>query len=129
LPWTAPRSIVTMSNIFSLLAGSRTASLFAMRCAVETSTSSPIFSLFCVSVVPVSVTSSIASTSSGGFASVAPNERCICTALLVPIRSHGVTISGSREPNLLLYDAHDLTNLAVVVRYSVDMRKVLFFFA
>jgi hypothetical protein len=53
-------------------------------------------------VVPVSVISKTASTSSGGFASVAPNDRKISTILLLPVLDQGVTIVGSRSPKCFL---------------------------
>ena len=48
--------------------------------------------------MPVSVISKIASTSSGGLASVAPNDKNISTFLLFPNLNHGVIIVGSRSP-------------------------------
>jgi ATP phosphoribosyltransferase len=87
-----------ISAIFSLFLGSFRAFLFATRTADDSITVSIIFRLFCVRVVPVSVISKIASTSSGGFASVAPKERNIWTCLLSPTLSHGVMIIGSLPP-------------------------------
>ena len=115
-----------MSNIFPRFAGSLSDPRLATRCAVDSVTVSAIFSLFCLRVVPVSVTSMMASTSSGGFASVAPNDRCICTDRFEPVRSHGVTISGFFEPCASLYDGRPAMNAAAVVRYSDETRSVLF---
>ena len=75
LPFTAPLISVIISKIFSRFFGSFNDFLLIIKCAVEVNTSSTIFNLFCFRVVPVSVTSMIASTSSGGFASVAPNDK------------------------------------------------------
>ena len=92
LPCTAPLIKVTMSKIFSRLDLSLSEFLFATKYALDSKTLSIIFSWFCYSVVPVSVTSIIASTSSGGLASVAPKDKWICTFLFVPNCTQGVTI-------------------------------------
>src|ERR671924_1530558 len=102
LPSTTPRSSAIMSAIFSRFAGSLRAFLFAISTAVDSATLSIIFKLFWASVVPVSVISKIASTSSGGLASVAPKERNISTFLFSPTLSHGVIIIGSALPYAFL---------------------------
>jgi hypothetical protein len=103
--------------------------LFAINIAEDSITVSIILRLFCIMVVPVSVISKIASTSSGGLASVAPKERNICTFLFVPTRNHGVMIRGSESPKYLLYALLDFRCEEVVVRYSVEIRKVFLFSA
>ena len=87
-----------MSAIFSLFFVFLRAILLATNTAEDSITKSIIFSLFCPKVVPVSIISNIASTSSGGFASVAPKERKISTFLFSPTLSHGVIIIGSSLP-------------------------------
>src|SRR5918992_4279650 len=97
-PSTTPRRSAIMSAIFSLLAGSLRDFLFAISTAVDSATVSIILSLFWASVVPVSVISKMASTSSGGLASVAPNERKISTFLFSPSLIQGVIIIVSALP-------------------------------
>src|SRR5918996_4384336 len=107
-PSTTPLRSAIMSAIFSRLAGSLRDFLFAISTAVDSATVSIILSLFWASVVPVSVISKMASTSSGGLASVAPNERKISTFLFSPILIHGVIIIGSALPWFFLYVAFAL---------------------
>src|SRR5919108_436376 len=110
-----------MSAIFSLFFVSFNEVLFATRTALDSITVSITFNLFWAKVVPVSVISKIASTSSGGFASVAPSERNICTFLFSPTRSQGVIIIGEISPKYFLYAEFSLICAEAVVRYSVDI--------
>ena len=81
--------------IFSLFQGSVYALVLAINTAVDFITVSMTFKLFWRRVVPVSITSRIASALSGGLASVAPNERKILTLELFPLLHHGVITKGS----------------------------------
>ena len=68
----APCSSIEMSSILRRLSGSSQASTLAMSCVVLSSTVSTMRSLLARRELPVSVTSTIASASSGSLASVAP---------------------------------------------------------
>ena len=69
---SAPSSSVVRSSIAVRLTGSAAASRFATSTGSEVSSVSMIFMPWARSVLPVSVTSTMASTISGTFASVAP---------------------------------------------------------
>ena len=68
----APRNIKATDSIFSRFHESASAALLAMRWVSLSITVSMIFRWFALSELPVSVTSTIASASMGGFTSVAP---------------------------------------------------------
>src|SRR4030042_5861636 len=112
-----PRQSIAMSIIFSRFHSSCIEVLFAMRIAEDLSTSSIIFSLFARIVVPVSVLSIIASTSSGGLASVAPKERNILTFELEPQVCHGVITWGIASPQYCLYAGLFIRYAIVVLMY------------
>src|ERR1700683_1481456 len=75
-PWAAmaPDSITARFSILRRRVGSAQAALFAISCVFDCSTVSIILRWLARSELPVSVTSTIASASNGGFTSVAPQE-------------------------------------------------------
>ena len=68
----APSSSIFRSSSLRRLLGSRQDSLLTINCVFDSITVSMIFSLLARSEEPVSVTSTMASASTGGFTSVAP---------------------------------------------------------
>src|SRR5580704_2779326 len=70
----APDSITARFSILRRRVGSAQAALFAISCVFDSSTVSTILRWLARSELPVSVTSTMASASNGGFTSVAPQE-------------------------------------------------------
>src|SRR4051812_28266913 len=93
----APRSSVTMSSIAARFAGSAAASPFATSTGSDVSSVSMIFMPCARRVEPVSVTSTIASTISGTFASVAPNDQLTFTSILRSANAFFVSSTNSVE--------------------------------
>src|SRR5208337_1005269 len=124
-PSTTPLSNANISWIFSRFSGSSIAFLFAIRIAEDFRTVSMIFRLFASIVVPVSVTSIMASEFSGGFASVAPKDKNILALELSPFFHQGVTSMGSASPKRFLYWAVLFRYSEAMLRYSVLIRKFL----
>src|SRR5208283_5200064 len=124
-PSTTPLSNANMSWIFSRFSGSSIAFLLAIRTAEDLRTVSMIFKPFASIVVPVSVTSIMASEFSGGFASVAPKDRKILAFGLSPFFHQGVTSIGSAAPKRFLYWGVLFRYSEAMLRYSVLIRKFL----
>ena len=86
------------SFIFSHFHSSLRAFLFAINTAVDLSITSTIFKLLALIVEPVCVLSIITSTSSGGFASVAPKDKNILILSFSPHVFQGVMTTGVWSP-------------------------------